>query len=70
MKPNVVLFDRTVRIGVGMLLLATPLLEIPSYPFNLLGLVVLATAVSGFCPIYGLFYALQPKRGPRTNTAT
>jgi hypothetical protein len=54
MKTNVALFDRTVRLGAGMLLLASPLLELPTYPFNLLGLVLVATGFVGYCPLYGL----------------
>lgn len=52
MKTNVVLAERTARVGLGMLLLASPLLELPTYPFNLLGLVLLATGALGFCPLY------------------
>jgi hypothetical protein len=63
MKSNVVLIDRTVRVGLGMLLLASPLLEIPSYPFNLLGLVPLATGLIGYCPLYSLFSPRKPARG-------
>lgn len=55
MKTNVVLFERTIRFGLGLLLLASPLLEIHTYPFNLLGLVFLVTGASGFCPLYGIF---------------
>lgn len=62
MKSNVVLIDRTARVGLGMLALASPLLEIPSYPFNLLGLVLLATGFVGYCPLYTLFTVLTPKR--------
>jgi hypothetical protein len=54
MKTNVVLLERTVRVGVGMLLLASPLLELHTYPFNLLGLVLIATGAVGFCPLYHL----------------
>jgi hypothetical protein len=67
MKSNVVLIDRTARVGLGMLALASPLLEIPSYPFNLLGLVLVATGVVGYCPLYSLFTVFTPKR-PRRNT--
>jgi hypothetical protein len=52
MKTNLVLLDRTVRVGVGALLLASPLLELHTYPFNLLGLVLLATGLIGYCPLY------------------
>ncbi len=66
MKANIVLVERSVRMGLGMLLLASPLLELRSYPWNLLGLVLLATAMVGYCPLYGLLFALKP--GPRSAT--
>ncbi|MES1186416.1 MAG: DUF2892 domain-containing protein [Myxococcales bacterium] len=66
MKTNVVLIDRTIRVGLGALLLASPLLEVPTYPFNLLGLVLIATAAIGYCPLYGLFSALRP--APRASS--
>jgi hypothetical protein len=62
MKSNVVLIDRTARVGLGMLALASPLLEIPSYPFNLLGLVLVVTGFVGYCPLYTLFGMGAPKR--------
>lgn len=65
MKANVVLADRTFRIGAGMLLLASPLLELPTYPFNLLGLVLIGTAAVGYCPIYGLLSAIGSAAGKR-----
>ncbi|HVY28925.1 MAG TPA: DUF2892 domain-containing protein [Polyangiaceae bacterium] len=61
MKANVVLVDRSIRLGLGMLLLASPLLELPTYPFNLLGLVLVATAAFGFCPIYAALSVFKPK---------
>jgi Protein of unknown function (DUF2892) len=61
MKTNVVLADRTVRVGLGLLLLASPLLELPTYPFNLLGLVLLVTGSLGYCPLYSVVGALLPK---------
>jgi hypothetical protein len=69
MKANVVLLDRTIRVGVGMLLVASPLLELHTYPFNLLGLVLIATATIGYCPLYGLFSALRPARSPASSRA-
>lgn len=66
MKTNVVLIDRTIRVGLGTLLLASPLLELPTYPFNLLGLVLIVTAVVGYCPLYGIFSALRPT--PRSSS--
>lgn len=53
MKANVVLGERTARLGIGLLLLVSPLLEFDSYPINLLGLVLMLTAVVGYCPLYG-----------------
>jgi hypothetical protein len=60
MKSNVVLIDRSLRMALGMLLLATPLLELHTYPYNLLGLVLVATAGFGYCPLYALLGALKP----------
>jgi len=54
MNPNVTLIDRTARVGAGLLLLASPLLELHTYPFNLLGIVLLATGIVGYCPLYRL----------------
>ena len=61
MKTNVVLVDRTTRVGLGMLLLASPILELHTYPFNLLGLVLIGTGAVGYCPLYGWVSALIPK---------
>lgn len=66
MKPNIVLVERSARLGVGMLLLASPLLELPTYPFNLLGLVPIVTAALGYCPLYGLLSSFRPSRAPRS----
>lgn len=63
MKTNVVLLDRTVRMGLGMLLLASPLLELRTYPYNLLGLVLIVTAAVGFCPLYAALSVFKPKSG-------
>jgi hypothetical protein len=69
MKANVVLIDRTVRVGAGMLLLSSPLLELPTYPFNLLGLVLLATGTFGYCPLYSVFSAFKSKPALATKNA-
>lgn len=63
MKSNVVLLERTARVGLGLLLIASPLLGIPTYPFNLIGLVPLATGAIGYCPLYSVFSAFKPKSG-------
>lgn len=54
MIKNVVLIDRIVRVAVGGLLLASPLLQLPTYPINLLGLVLIGTGALGYCPLYRL----------------
>ena len=76
MKRNVVLLDRTFRMGLGMLVLASPLLELPTYPFNLLGLILIGTGFAGYCPIYGVLSSLssshdakRPLNGPRHGSA-
>lgn len=69
MKANVVLLDRTLRVGLGMLVLSSPLLELPTYPFNLLGLVLVATGMVGYCPLYSVLTALKPKRALETKNA-
>ncbi len=68
MKHNVVLAERSARIGLGALLLASPLLELPTYPFNLAGLVLMATAALGYCPLYGLLSSFRPKRAAKSAT--
>jgi hypothetical protein len=70
MKTNVVPADRTVRMGLGMLLLASPVLELHTYPFNLLGLVLIGTAAVGFCPLYRIVTALMPSRKLESRQAT
>lgn len=62
MKTNVVLADRTARVALGLVLLASPLLEVRSFPFNLLGLVLIVTGVIGYCPLYSLFAKAGRKR--------
>ena len=62
MQKNLVPLDRAVRLGGGLLLLATPLLELPTFPYNLLGIVPLATAFVGFCPLYRVAGWLFGKR--------
>jgi hypothetical protein len=69
MKSNVVLAERSIRMAVGTLLLASPLLELSTYPLNLLGLVLIATAAVGYCPLYGLLSLVAPKRSPELKVA-
>jgi hypothetical protein len=65
MKVNIATFERTARIWVGMTILATPLLELGTSPYHLLGLIPLVSGLVGYCPLYGLVKAL---RIPKSNT--
>jgi hypothetical protein len=55
MTTNVANFDRAARAWLGMMILATPLLELNSYPYSLIGLIPLVTGLAGYCPLYRLF---------------
>lgn len=70
MKSNVVLADRSARMGLGMLLLASPLLELPTYPFNLVGLVLMLTAAVGYCPLYSVLSVFKPRQHKGQQHAT
>jgi hypothetical protein len=70
MKVNVAPFDRGFRAWLGMMLLATPLLELETFPYNLIGLVPLLSGMAGFCPVYALFRR-RPQAQPHEHaTAT
>lgn len=48
--------DRVVRLVAGIMLLGLyGALEPPLRYFTLLGLVLIGTALTGFCPLYSLF---------------
>jgi hypothetical protein len=54
-KQNVGFVDRSVRVAVGLVLVAVLLTaESPLRWFGLIGLVPLATAAAGWCPLYTL----------------
>jgi len=55
MKCNMSPLEAGIRSGVGMLLLASPLLDLHTYPLSLLGTVLIATGTASICPIYSLF---------------
>jgi hypothetical protein len=61
MTSNVTPIDQTVRVGAGLFLLASPLLELHTYPFNLLGIVLMVTGIAGYCPLYSAFRSLLPR---------
>jgi Protein of unknown function (DUF2892) len=54
MKQNIVLGERTARFGLGMFLLASPVLELPTYPYSLLGIVLIVTGLAGYCPLWSV----------------
>jgi hypothetical protein len=54
MKANVGNLDRVVRIVLGLGLLSLTVMG-PQTWFGLIGLIPLATATMGFCPLYTLF---------------
>jgi hypothetical protein len=62
MKTNLAHLDRAIRVGGGLFLLATPILNLKTYPYNLLGIVLIATAALGFCPLYAAACAIFPRR--------
>jgi hypothetical protein len=64
MKTNLVHLDRAIRMGGGLFLLATPILNLKTYPYNLFGAALIATAVAGFCPLYAAIRAMLPRRVP------
>lgn len=53
-KTNVGDADRIVRVAIAAVLLALTLLQIIPI-WGLVGLIPLATGVSGFCPLYTVF---------------
>lgn len=62
MNANVGTVDRILRLGVGLFLLFSPLLNLPAiwtsqliaYVSIAAGLVLLGTGIFGFCPLYRL----------------
>jgi hypothetical protein len=63
MTANVGSIDRAVRIILGIVLLAMLLvLEGPVRWAGLLGLILIGTALVGYCPAYGLL-GLRTRRG-------
>jgi hypothetical protein len=60
MLTNLSPLDRGLRAGLGFFLFASPALELHTYPYNFLGLLLVATSIVGFCPIYALFRVRAP----------
>jgi hypothetical protein len=65
MQTNLVPLDRAIRVGGGLFLLATPILELHTFPYNLLGIIPIATAIAGFCPLYSLGRRIVPEKHSR-----
>jgi len=55
MTINVSNLERAFRVWLGMMLIATPLLELRTFPYSLIGLIPFVTGLVGFCPVYRLF---------------
>jgi len=62
MKPNVGSLDRAVRIAAGLALLSLAFVG-PRTPWGWIGLVPLATAFAGICPLYGACRVSTRKAG-------
>jgi hypothetical protein len=60
MKCNMSSLEAGLRAGVGMGLVASPLLDLHTYPLSLVGIVLMATAVASYCPLYSLGRLLLP----------
>jgi hypothetical protein len=69
MTYNVGRIDRGIRfvLGIGMLGLYGAL-DTPWRYFTLLGLVLIATSITGACPLYGLF-GFSTRKGSKTPTS-
>jgi hypothetical protein len=60
MKCNVNPVDAAFRSGIGLLIVASPLIGFATYPYSFLGLVLVASGLSSFCPLYAAIRALLP----------
>jgi len=63
MKCNINALDAAIRCGVGMFLVASPLLNLHTSPYNLLGIIPMVTGLAGYCPLYGALRFLLTARG-------
>lgn len=66
MKKNVGLIDRSIRVLIGVVLLALVFIG-PQTPWGWLGIVAIATAGMSWCPLYTLFgikTCSSPKKEP------
>ncbi len=68
MKRNITALDAAIRSCPGMFLVASPLLNLHTYPFNLLGIIPMLTGLVSYCPLYGAVRFLLPARGHGSST--
>ncbi len=68
MKCNITPLDAAIRCGVGWFLIITPLLNLHTYPFSLLGIIPVITGLVGYCPLYGAVRVLLPARHHGSST--
>ena len=64
MKPNVSLWERVLRVLVGVVLLALAVVG-PRTPWGLLGMFPLISGATGFCPLYHALGIASPPRNHR-----
>lgn len=60
MKCNMSPLEAGIRCGAGMFVLASPLLDLHTYPLSLLGAVLIATGMASVCPLYSLLGFTAP----------
>lgn len=69
MKCNLTPIDTAVRGGLGLALVASPLLNFHTQPYNWLGLIPIGTAFLSFCPLYAAFRAAFPREDSARRSA-
>lgn len=68
MKCNMSPLEAGIRSGLGLALLASPLLNLDTYPANWFGSVLVATGIASYCPLYSVLRALFPAPHARTTS--
>lgn len=65
MKTNEATWDRAARVALGLFILTLTSIG-PTTPWALLGLIPIATGLSGFCPLYRVFgFSTCPAHGTK-----
>jgi len=60
MPCNMSPLEAGLRSGVGMALVASPLLNLATYPLSLAGIVLIATGLASYCPLNALARVVLP----------